>query len=217
MIPSEIKAAAWAFLLDTLLRFFSIRVAQSLPALPYLPPHLLLGPSYAHSHSRNVIPEDLVPFQPSSTATSLPIISHDPPTITSTPLSPILVLDPLAEPSDTFWFHSPPPGAPHPSQKRMHNVIFPSWVRPQAPAPGEKQDKAIAPFSPRIITFCPVLLLVRYALTLSTAYLMLSVSLIPLKMLVWSLELTYIGGVFCTGSRDARRCTIRTVFGGCDL
>ncbi|KAG1781745.1 hypothetical protein EV702DRAFT_1275868 [Suillus placidus] len=183
MIPPEIQAAAWAYLLDTLFRLFSVGITQTLYALPYLPPHLLLGPSSAYPHSKKnvVVPEDLAHFQPSfstSTAASSPISSHDTPTATLTPLSPTLipwVLDPLAEPMHAFWFHDPPPSAPHPSQKRTRNVIFPSWVRQQAPAPNEKQHKALAPFSPRIITFCPVLLFVRYALTLSAAYLILSV------------------------------------------
>lgn len=217
MIPPEIQAAAWAFLLDTLLRFFSARVTQTVYALPYLTPYLLLGPSSAYPHSKNVVlPEDLAHFQPSfstSTATSSPISSHETPTTTLTPTSPTVipwVLDPPAEPDHAFWFHNPPPGAPHPSQKRTRNVIFPSWVRQQTPAPGEKQHKALAPFSPRIITFCPVLLFVRYGLTLSAAYLILSVSPIPLKRLASNF-------IFCTGPRDTRRCTIPTVFGNCSL
>ncbi|KAG2038967.1 hypothetical protein BDR03DRAFT_274151 [Suillus americanus] len=187
MIPPEIQTAVWAFLLDALLRFFSVRISQTFHALPYLPPNLLLGPSSPYPHSKNdIVPEDLAHFQPSfstSIATSSPISSHDTPTTTLTPLSPTLipwVLGPMAEPRHAFWFHNPPPGAP---QKRTLNVIFPSWVRQQAPAPGEKQHKALAPFSPRIITFCPVLLFVRYALTLSAAYLILSVSPVPLNSL----------------------------------
>ncbi|KAG2146110.1 uncharacterized protein EDB93DRAFT_1286229 [Suillus bovinus] len=182
MIPPEIQVTAWAFLLDTLLRIFNIRVTQALYTLPYLQPYLLLGPSSPHLHSKNgILPEGLAHFQPSfstSIATSSPISSYDKATTTLTLLSPTStpwVLDPLAEPSHAFWFHNPPPGALHPSQKRMRNVIFPSWVRQQEPAPGEKQHKALAPFSPRIITFCPVLLFTRYALTLSAAYLILSV------------------------------------------
>lgn len=188
MIPPEIQAAAWAFLLDTLLRIFSVHVTQTLYALPYLSPHLLLGPSSAYSHSKNVmLPQDLAHSQPSlsmSIATSSPVSSDDTPTTTLTPLSPTMtpwVLDPLAEPNHAFWFHNPPSGALHPSQKRTRNAIFPSWVRQQVPAPSEKQHKALAPFSPRIITFCPMLLFIRYVLTLSAAYLILSVSPIPLK------------------------------------